>query len=58
MTTATFSPTGSVQTWVCPAGVTTVTIEGWGGTDGGGTFIVYIANDGDDGLDADGNFIV
>ena len=28
---------------------------GDGGPDGGGTFIVYIANDGDDGLDADGN---
>jgi len=34
VTTATFSYTGSVQTWVCPAGVTTVTIEGWGAEGG------------------------
>ena len=33
-TTATFAFTGSVQTWVCPAGVTTITIEGWGAEGG------------------------
>ncbi|MCX6309143.1 MAG: T9SS type A sorting domain-containing protein [Bacteroidia bacterium] len=35
-TVETYAPTGSTQTWNCPAGVTSITVECWGGGGAGG----------------------
>ena len=35
-TVDTYAPTGATQTWTCPAGVTSITVECWGGGGAGG----------------------